>query len=412
MSATATDQPAMLDDDSAAKRMALRLALATALGGANAAVVFATGAIVGQMLAPNPSLATLPLSIFVVGMACGTLPVGAISRRYGRRIAFRFGCSAGAICGLLASLAIYIASFPLFCCATFCGGFYAAAAQSYRFAAADSASPGFRAKALSWVMVGGIFAAFVGPQLVQLTMGIWPHHLFALSYLAQSGVALLAMWLLNGVVSPPVPAASLEGARPLWTIVRQSHFITAAVCGTVSYALMNLLMTSAPLAMKICGLSLTQSNLGIQWHILAMYGPSLITGKLIARFGAMPIVVTGLVIELAAALTGLSGQSVWHFWGCLVLIGLGWNFGFVGASAMVLDTHLQSERNKVQSFNDFIVFGTMAVGSFLSGHVLADYGWGAVNAIVFPCVLIAAATIIASRVRTLKTTEPRTNPGF
>ena len=176
-------------------------------------------------------------------------------------------------------------------------------------------------------------------------------------------------------------------------IVRQPRFIAAALCGIVSYPMMNLVMTSAPLAMKICGLSVSDSNFGIQWHIVAMYGPSFFTGTLIARFGAPRIVAIGLLLEAGAAAVGLSGITAMHFWATLAILGIGWNFSFVGASALVLETHRSQERNKVQAFNDFLVFGMMAMGSFSSGQLLANYGWSAVNLVVFPAVLLGLAVL-------------------
>jgi predicted MFS family arabinose efflux permease len=380
--------------DRAAKRLALRLACAAALAGANAAVIYATAAIIGVTMAPSPGLATLPLTVFVIGMAFGTLPIGAIARRYGRRAAFLVGGAGGALCGVLAATATVIWSFPLLCFATFFGGFYAAASQSYRFAAADSASPTLQPKVISWVMAGGVLAGVIGPQLVQNTMDLWPHHLFAATYVAQAIVALLAMAVLAGVEPPPPAAPSTEAARPLGEIIAQPQFIVAALCGTVSYGLMNMVMTSAPLAMKMCGLSLTQSNLGIQWHILGMYAPSFFTGSLIARFGASRVVAAGLALEIIAALVDMSGQTVGHFWAGLILLGIGWNFGFIGASAMVVASHRSDERTKVQSFNDFIIFGTMAVGSFASGQMLAGGGWDLVNVIVFPPAALGLAGLV------------------
>ena len=380
-------------DDAITRANVKRLAIAQALTGANAAVIFATGSIVGIMLAPQPSLATVPLSIYVAGLATGTIPTGLISRRFGRRVAFVIGAACGTATGLLAAFAILYGSFVLFCAATFLGGLYGAVSQSYRFAAADSASVAYRPKAVSWVMAGGVFAGVLGPQLVQWTMDLWPPYLFAASFLAQSVVALIALVVLAGVHAPRPAPADLSGGRPLAEVARQPRFIAAAICGIVSYSMMNLVMTSAPLAMKMCGLSLSDSNFGIQWHIVAMYGPSFFTGALIARFGAPAIVATGLALEAAAAVIGLSGISAMHFWTALVVIGVGWNFGFVGASALVLETHRPQERNKVQAFNDFLVFGVMALGSFASGQLLASYGWSAVNIVVFPPVALGLAML-------------------
>lgn len=383
-----------ITDDARARSNVVRLAAAQALTGANSAVIFATGSIVGATLAPDISFATVPLSMYVVGLAAGTLPTGAISRAYGRRVAFIIGTGCGVLTGLLGAFAILHASFPLFCCATFLGGLYGSVSQSYRFAAADGASAAYRPKAVSWVMAGGVFAGVLGPQLVQWTMNIWPPYLFAFSFVMQAIVALVAMAVLVGIDAPKPAPADLHGGRPLLEIVRQPRFIAAALCGIIAYPMMNLVMTSAPLAMKMCGLSVSDSNFGIQWHIVAMYGPSFFTGSLITRFGAKRIVATGLLLEAVAATIGLSGITAMHFWATLIVLGIGWNFGFVGASALVLETHRPQERNKVQAFNDFLVFGMMAVGSFSSGQLLANYGWSAVNLVVFPPVMVGLAVLM------------------
>jgi MFS family permease len=393
-----------ISGDARARSNVARLAAAQALTGANSAVIFATGSIIGATLAPDMSLATVPLSMYVVGLAAGTLPTGAISRAHGRRVAFIIGTGCGVLTGLLAAYAILRGSFVLFCCATFLGGFYGAVSQSYRFAAADGASAAYRPKAVSWVMAGGVFAGVFGPQLVQWTMDIWPPYLFAFSFVVQAMVALIAMAILAGVDAPKPAPADLHGGRPLFEIVRQPRFIAAAICGIVSYPMMNLVMTSAPLAMKLCGLSVGDSNFGIQWHIVAMYGPSFFTGSLIARFGAPKVVATGLLLEAGAATIGLSGITAMHFWATLIVLGVGWNLGFVGASALVLETHRPQERNKVQAFNDFLIFGVMALGSFSSGQLLANYGWSAVNLVVYPPVLLGLTVLtLASFARRRRT---------
>src|ERR1700732_2217775 len=283
---TATQEIA---NDARARANVWRLAAAQALTGANSAVIFATGSIVGATLAPDVSFATVPISMYVLGLAAGPLPTGAISRAYGRRVAFMIGTGCGASTGLLGAFAILHASFWMFCCATFLGGLYGAVSQSYRFAAADGASAAYRPKAVSWVMAGGVFAGVLGPQLVQWTMNIWSPYLFAASFAAQAVVALIAMALLSTVDAPKPAAADLHLGRPLSEIVRQPRFIAAAICGIVAYPMMNLVMTSAPLAMQICGLSVSDSKFGLQGHIVSMYGPSFFTGSLIARFGAPKI---------------------------------------------------------------------------------------------------------------------------
>ncbi len=373
----------------------VRLVMAQALAGANAVVIYATGGIVGNVLAPSKALATLPLSIFVVGMAACTLPAGAIAQRHGRRAAFMFGTAGGVLAGLLATIAVLQGSFWLFCAATFLGGAYAAVVLTFRFAAADCVPLSQRPRALSLVMGGGVVAGVIGPQLVTHTMNLWQPYLFAPTFLAQAAVAALSALVLFGVRLPMPTAADLAGGRPLGLIARQPRFIGAVVCGVVSYLLMNFLMTAAPLAMRLCGHSQETANLGVQWHVIAMFGPSFVTGRLIMRFGAIRVVGCGLALIAAAGVVGLAGEDVAHFWVMLVLLGVGWNFGFVGASSMVLECHRPEERARVQSLNDFIVFGTMAFGSFLSGSLLTTYGWNTVLWLSFVPLVLAVTTLAA-----------------
>ena len=394
---SAHDRPAVLPERVQQGNI-WRLTAAQALAGANSVVVYATGSIVGNTLAPTPMLATLPISIFVVGMATCTLPMGAVARRHGRRAAFLLGTGAGVLTGLLAMLAVMIGSFWLFSLATFFGGVYAAVVLSFRFAAADGVEPKRRARALSLVMAGGVAAGVVGPQLVNGTMNLWPPHMFAATFLAQAAVAAISAFILIGVRLPAPTAAEVAGGRPLSKIALQPRFIAAVIAGAVSYMLMNFLMTAAPLAMHICGHSQESANLGLQWHVIAMYAPSFFTGRLISRFGAGRIATMGLMLIGVAAAVGLGGIDVAHFWWSLVLLGVGWNFGFLGASALVLECHRPEEKTRVQSLNDFIVFGLMAIGSFSSGGLLSAFGWNTVLWVSFiPLALSVAALGVAMR---------------
>jgi MFS family permease len=379
--------------DRLARRNAFVLATGQALAGANNTVIVVTGGILGSMMAPDKSLATLPISLMVCGMAAGSLPVGMLARRFGRRTAYQIGAVIGTLAGLIGYTAITHGSFWLYLAATFCGGMYAASHMSYRFAAADTASAEFKPKAVAWVMAGGLFAAFIGPQLVIFTKDLLPPYLFAASYLGQAAVAAIACVLLSLVRVPKVAAQHVEGGRRLGEIARQPRFIVAATCGTASYALMNLMMTSAPLAMVDCGLSVSDATLGIQWHVFAMYAPSFFTGSLILRFGVLRIVALGLTLLALSAAVGFAGITVAHFWTALILLGVGWNFALVGATTMVTETHRPEERNKVQAFNDFCIFGTMAVGSFISGGMLAHFGWFLVNVVMFPVVAVAGGML-------------------
>lgn len=400
MSAIAEPIQHAVADDRLARRNALVLAVAQALAGGNNTVIVSTSAIIGAVLAPDKGLATLPITAMVMGMWLGTLPLGALARRYGRRFALQVGSFFGILSGLISYAAVMQGHFGVLLLGTFCGGLYAAAHQSYRFAAADTASESFRPKAVSWVLAGGIFAAIIGPQLVIFTKDMLAPHLFAASYIGQSVCALLAAVVLQFVRIPPLAAKHADGnARPLPEIVRTPRFLVAAACGIASYGLMNVVMTSAPLAMVGCGHSVTDATLGIQWHVLAMYGPSFFTGTLINRFGVERITGLGLVLIALTAVIGISGTSVPHFWSALIVLGIGWNFTFIGATTMVTQCHRAAERNKVQAFNDFLVFGSMAVSSFSSGQMLALFGWEALNAVIFPFVLIAGVLLVWLRMR-------------
>ena len=400
MSAVAEPVADALAGDRLARRNALVLAIAQALAGGNNTVLVATAAIVGTMLAPDKGLATLPISIFVLGMWMGTLPMGVLARRLGRRNALQIGTGCGVLTGLICCVAVLHGSFFLFNVGAVFSGFYASAHQSYRFAAADTASDEFRPKAISWVLFGGILAGVVGAQLVIATQDLWPPYLFAATYIGQSALALVAGGVLMFVNIPkPPPRSAVGDGRPLSEIAREPRFIVAVACGVAAYSMMNLVMTSAPLAMVMCNHSITDATLGLQWHVLGMYAPSFITGALITRFGLERITGLGFALIIVAAGIGIAGISLWHFWIGLALLGVGWNFAFIGATTMVTHCHRPNERNKVQAFNDFLVFGSMAIGSFSSGQLLASFGWATVNEVVVPVVLAASALLLWSALR-------------
>jgi predicted MFS family arabinose efflux permease len=400
MSALAQPVGDVAAHDHLARRNALVLAVTQALAGGNSTVLVATAGIVGTTLAPDKSLATLPISIYVLGMWMGTLPLGALARRLGRRNALQIGTVCGVLTGLICCLAVLQGSFLLFNVGAVFSGLYASAHQSYRFAAADTASEAFRPKAISWVLFGGVVAAVVGPQLVIATQGLWPPYLFAATYVGQSALALISAGVLMFTNIPKPPPRSAAGnGRPLAEIAKQPRFVVAVACGVAAYSTMNLLMTSAPLAMVMCNHSVTDATLGLQWHVLGMYAPSFATGALISRFGLERITGAGLALIIVAAVIGIAGISLWHFWVALALLGVGWNFAFIGATTMVTHCHRPNERNKVQAFNDFLVFGSMAIGSFSSGALLVSFGWSMVNEVAFPVVLAATALLVWGTLR-------------
>ena len=375
------------------------LTTAQALGGASPAIIISLGGLVGQQLASNPALATLPVSIFNLGLAIGTLPAAWVMRRHGRRLGYLFGASLGAMGGMVAAYGIYQQLFVMFCLGTLIAGFYASYVQSYRFAVADGVPDQLKPRLISWVMVGGLFAAIIGPQTVIWTRDIVPWAPFAGSFVGLSVLALLAMpvvWRLKNVGAPA--AATTNAAKPagrsLKEIAAQPRFILAVTAGVVSYALMSFVMTAAPIAMVGCGHTVGQAALGIQWHVLAMFAPSFVTGRLIQRFGVNTITATGLLLLAASGVVGLSGLDLEHFWIALILLGVGWNFGFIGATTMVTACHRPEEKNRVQAFNDFLVFGSVALSSFASGKLLSVAGWELINWMIFPCVTLVLLMMV------------------
>ena len=380
--------------DLMARRNALVLAIASGLAGANATVVFSTAGIVGQSLAWQAAWATLPASTFVFGTMLATLPVAFAARRFGRRIVFMGGNISGAFAGILAALAIYISSFALFCFATGLAGFYQAVVQSYRYAAADTATPEFRPKAIAWVLTGGVAAAFIGPQLVIWTKELMLPYLFMASFLGQAAIAIIAMFVTGRFEDQSSADVHSGTQRPFAEIAKTPRFVVAVLCGTMAQALMNFVMTAAPLAMIQCGHSIVDSTLGIQWHVIAMFAPSFYTGTLIQRFGKERLVIAGMLILIGCGAVNLMGLTVAHFWLSLVLLGIGWNFAYIGATAMVTDCHTPSERAKIQGFNDFTIFGTTTLGSLLAGYLLATLGWATINAALMPIALVCVAAMV------------------
>ncbi len=379
-----------------AKRNALILSGMQALGGTNSAIIVAVGGLAGQQLASRPELATLPISIYHLGLALGTIPAAMMMRRLGRRGGYLLGALLGLSGGLIAASGIFSAVFVLFCLGTLLAGLYAAYVQSYRFAAADSADAHFRPKAISWVMAGGLVGAVIATQAVIHTRDLFITTPYAASFLAQATLTALVLpfvLMLRGMHPQPRTEQQHAG-RSLREIARSPYFVIAVLTGLVSYGLMTLVMTATPLAMKSCGLTLRDSTLGIQWHILAMYGPSFFTGSLIQRFGKVQVSLVGVLLIAVASFVALHGVTLAHFWLALILLGLGWNLGFIGATAMVTDCYRPEEKNRVQAFNDFMVFGSVAVASFSSGQLLAAEGWVMLNLLVFPIVGVVVIALL------------------
>ena len=379
------------------------LVAAQALGGALPPMIISLGGLVGQQLSSNPTATTLPVSIYQLGLALSTLPAAWLMQRLGRRWAYVLGAVLGVVSGIIAAQGIAQSDFVTFCIGTALAGFYAACVQSYRFAAADAVgAPHLQAKAISRIMVGGLIAAIIGPQVVIWTRDALPATPFAGSFYSQAALAALALPILLLLRLPAPQKQAIAGtARPLKAIAATPQFIEAAAAGVVSYGLMAFLMTAAPMAMVGCGHSVGEAALGIQWHVLAMFGPSFFTGRLIGRFGQRKITALGLVMIAASGLLALMGEGLSEFWGSLILLGVGWNFGFIGATAMLTACYTPAERTKVQALNDFLVFGTVAIASFGSGQLLHSVGWSGINIGMQPLVVIVLA-IMAWQARKIK----------
>jgi len=386
-----------------AKRNAVILAAGNAFVGACAPIAISLGGIVGDyMLYEDKSLATAPVTGFNVGVAIGALPAAWLMRLIGRRFGFMSGAMISGLGGIVAATALFQMSFWMFAAGLLIVGIGGAFVQQYRFAAADGAPESFKAQAISWVLVGGIFAAIIGPQTVIFARDLFAPIQFAGAYAGLFVLAMIGFGILSflrvrehAVLLDHEPEAP---ARPLMEIIRQPRFLTALACGVCSFALMSFMMTGAPLAMVGCGYSTDLATLGIQWHVLAMFAPSFITGKLIARFGTETIVATGLALLIACAFVASLGIELWHFWLALILLGIGWNFGFIGATAMVTRTYRPSEKNKVQGVHDVILFSTVALSSLMSGQVLNSFGWNGINMIMWP-VALACLVLLGLQVR-------------
>jgi predicted MFS family arabinose efflux permease len=305
-------------------------------------------------------------------------------------------------------LAVWAASFPLFCLGTFLIGSSNGFAQQYRFAAAELADDAFRSRAISLVLAGGVFSGMFGPEVAKWSRDLFAPVLFAGCFAMVVALQIAAASLLAFVrLPPPPPRDPLRGSgRPLGQIVRQRLFLVALLCGMIGYGVMSLVMTATPIAMLDCGHEFTAAAFVIQWHSLGMYAPSFVTGHLIARFGLARIMLTGALLLLACCLINLAGLATVNFWAANVVLGVGWNFLFIGATNLLTRSYAAEERAKVQALNDFLVFGTVAMSAFASGALLSGIGWGMVQVAVMPFVAVAAAAVLWWRTRA-PAAEPR-----
>lgn len=367
---------------------------------ASSQAVFITGqsmliilsGLVGAAIAENVALATLPVSTVVIATTLTTIPASLLMKRIGRRAGFRVGGSFGLAGAIVAAYSLTIANFWLFSFGTFLMGVHAGFAQYYRFAAADAAEPRFKAGAISWVIAGGVIAAFAGPELAKRTHDLVGGTPYLGSYATIAGLAILGLVLVSRLRIPPLSDAErTTSGRPLGTIAHQPALVVAILVGMIGYGTMMLLMTATPLAMVGHGFTIGDASFVIQWHMVGMFAPAFFTGALIQRLGVDSVMVAGTVMLATAVIAALSGTQIIHFWLALFALGLGWNFTFIGASSLLTETYEPAERGKVQALHDFLVFGTVTVASLTSGTILFFLDWRAVNLAAIPAIAIAMA---------------------
>lgn len=382
-----------------ARRSVALLAATQAILGSAPPVVFSLGGLVGyQLLSDDKSLATAPLTGFNIGMAAGAVAIAVASRFLGRKQSFMLGAVLGALGAGIGAVALFQSNFWLFALGMLLMGLCGGATQKIRFAAADASPSFYKPKAISWILAAGIVSAVLGPQLAIWTKDLAAPVLFAGAFMALIPLFLIAVLMLLPLKLPAMTssATATASARPLSEIVTTQRFLTGMICGISSYALMTFMMTGAPLAMVIgCGFPTEMATLGIQWHVLAMFAPSFFTGMLISRFGVEKIVAAGLVILMGCAVVAHIGIELWNFWGALVLLGIGWNFGFIGSTAIVASSYRPHEADKVQGFHDIILFTTVALSSFSSGKIFTAYGWSFMNLIIWPVTVVCLVLVLA-----------------
>ncbi len=374
-----------------AKKNVAILAACQALIFSIQSLLISIGALVGFALAEDKAWATLPVAATVLGTAVSTIPASLLMGRVGRRVGFMFGAALGVVGASMATYAVYVGSFWLVCGGTMLLGMASGFAQYYRFAAADVAAESFKNRAISLVMAGGVVAGFIGPQVARLSKDVVPGVTFMGSYGTVIGLALLAFFALM-LLDIPAPGRyrSQGKQRSIFEIMARPRFVVAIVNGMVGYGIMGLIMTATPLAMTLGKFEFGDTAVVIQWHVVAMFGPSFFTGSLINRFGVLNIMLIGAGLMAGSLTTLLSGSEFLDFWLALVLLGLGWNFMFVGGTTLLTHAYRLGEQAKSQAANDFLVFVMVATASLFSGQLLYRFGWETVNFAAIPFLAIAA----------------------
>lgn len=393
------------------RRNVFILAACQALYLSASSIQVALSGLVGATLAPDKILATLPFSLITLTTAATTIPASFLMARFGRRAGFVLGALLGGTGGAISTIAIFQQDFAAFCLGNALMGCFQAVAQYYRFAAADAAEPIFKSRAVSWVMLGGVAAALLGPSVAGFSKDLFAPIVFAGSYLAISVLAGFSILLLSFLTIPaPSATTSARGGRPLGLIARQPAFIAAVVNSVLGYATMTFVMTATPLAAVACGHSSDDAIGIIRVHLIGMFGPSIFTGGLIARYGVTRILFVGAGLLLLSAIVSLSGTSLYNFWAALALLGFGWNFMYVGGTTLLTSAYRPEERAKTQATNEFLTFGVVALASLSSGGVFVKAGWEAINYAILPLLLTAASTTVWYAVVSRRSSMPATLP--
>lgn len=371
------------------RRNVLLLAISQALMLSVIVMSMALGGILGSSLASDKGLATLPIAMMVIGTAMTSLPAAMLMRRFGRRSGFLIGASLGVAGSLLCVFALEHKSFPLFVAGHLLIGSYQGFASYYRFAAVEATEPSQASKAIAWVVAGGIVAAFLGPQLGQWGRDWVSGTFFMGSYLAQGALSVLALGILSQVQLKPVAVIHAINARPLLEIFSQPVLQVSILGAAIGYAVMAMVMTATPLAILGCGLPGTNITPVIQWHVVGMFAPSFFTGSLIKRFGAPRIMQIGFALLLGHVLIALLGNEFLNFLSALILLGVGWNFAFIGGTALLTQTYQPSEQLKVQAINEFLIFTLAAAATLSAGWLYDRFGWMMLNLSVVPLLILA-----------------------
>jgi MFS family permease len=360
----------------------------------NNSTLIALNGLAGYALAPHKGLATAPVTSWVVGAAATTFFASLLMKRIGRRAGFNIGASVGIVGALICSAALTATNFWLFCLGTGVFGVYNAFGQYYRFAAADAASADFKARAISYVLAGGLVGGVLGPTLSRFTVDLLPTAYLG-AYLTLIGFLVLVLVLLRFLDMPPPTASEAKATgRPLAVIAAQPAFVIAVLCGAFSYGVMNLLMTATPLAMGVCGHPYAAAATVISSHVIGMFAPSFVTGGLIRRFGVLNVMLAGVAVNLVCIGVALAGIEVAHFWWALVLLGVGWNFLYIGATALLTETYHPPEKAKAQGANELCILLTMATSSFSSGLILETNGWQMLNYAAIPFVVAMGIGVV------------------